>query len=85
MVLQPTTRPGASQKELAHFFSQQSSNTLILAQQKEVLQFSVHGRNEVVNHNTSLIKKIRNLFIAQLSTNGLSKIQWQGLCDGIIQ
>lgn len=83
--LRPTSMPG--KEETAHFLKETSTNTLILAVFQNVVQISIHGRNEALNTEVpdSAVEKIRNDVVGKIGFQGLNQIQWQGLCDGIMK
>ena len=84
--LKPSPNPCNRKKRTDHFFSSSSSNTIILYQTENIVQLSVHGRNEFPNVFTpNKLMKLRNFVIANLGYLGLSKFQWQGFTDGMMK
>lgn len=82
----PCTCPNTSNKNIAHFLTNDSSNTFILIEKLGIIQFSVHGRNELPNcEKTKFWHRCRNKLVANGGFLGLSKMQWQSLVEGLLQ
>lgn len=84
--LQPIRCPRISDKTATHFYTENASNTFILVKQKQKVQLSVHGRNEIPNLKIrGFINKLRNYFVAHGGIFGGSRIQWKTLIEAIIE
>ncbi len=70
----------------AHFYWENATNTFVIAKQNNIVQFSVHGRNEVPNTaDQNLINKIRNFVVANTGIAAASKIQWEVFTDNLMK
>ncbi|WP_407405743.1 hypothetical protein [Chryseobacterium sp.] len=84
--LVPYPCPGAKNETVAHFLTDESSNTFVLIEKSGILQFSIHGRNELPNNKKGQIwKRVRNKIVASGGFFGLSKMQWQSLTEGLLK
>lgn len=76
--MKPHSCAESVKNSIAHFYTEDASNTFILAKKDKTVQFSIHGRNEVPNTKTpKFLNSIRNLFVASGGIFGGSKVQWK--------
>ena len=81
----PVTNPKHPNKEVAHFFSHNSTNTLIVERYLNHVSAASHGRNETTNtENTGMYDTVRNTIIALTARKGLSGPQWKALVKGLL-
>ncbi|WP_114941511.1 hypothetical protein [Mucilaginibacter endophyticus] len=86
MTLRPVADPRKAAAEIAHFYTDESTNTFIVRRDGLVLSAGAHGRNETPNNEVvGLHDKIRNTAIALMARVGLSGGQWQKLVNGLIE
>jgi hypothetical protein len=86
MTLRPAADPRKAAAEIAHFYTDESTNTFIVRRDGLVVSAGAHGRNESPNNEeVDLHDKIRNTAIAQMARVGLSGGQWQKLVNGLIE
>ena len=86
MTLRPAADPRKSTAEIAHFYTDESTNTIIVRRDGVVVSAGAHGRNESPNNeDVDLHDKLRNTAIALMARVGLSGGQWQKLVDGLIE
>mgnify|MGYP000866005468 FL=1 len=72
--------------QIAHFYTNDSTNTFIVARSGSEIQVSVHGRNETPNVKKLKIRhRVRNFFIGGGGIFGGSKLQWQNFVDSLIK
>jgi hypothetical protein len=72
--------------QIAHFYTNDSTNTFIVARSGSEIQVSVHGRNEIPNVKKLRIRhRLRNFFIGGGGIFGGSKLQWQNFVDTLIK
>lgn len=84
--MKPHSCPESSSGKVAHFFKADATNNFILAKQDKIIQFSIHGRNEIPNtKKVGLINSCRNFFVAGGGIFGGSKVQWQDFADEFIK
>jgi hypothetical protein len=86
MTLRPAADPRKAAAEIAHFYTDESTNTFIVRRDGIVVSAGAHGRNESPNNEeVDLHDKIRNTAIALMARVGLSGGQWQKLVNGLIE
>ncbi|HJW16223.1 MAG TPA: hypothetical protein VJ499_03840 [Flavisolibacter sp.] len=84
--VRPATSPLNERKDVAHFFSDDTTSTFMVRQEGNKVIAGVYGRNEKPNTNTETnIDKIRNAAIATGAITGFSKIQWKSLVNGLVK
>ncbi|KQS91685.1 hypothetical protein [Chryseobacterium sp. Leaf394] len=71
-------------KKIAHFFSDKSTSTFVIAKGADCILAGVYGRNESPNLNSGFVNCIRNLIIAVGASLGFSKIQWKCFVEGML-
>jgi len=84
MTVRPCPNPHMGEKTVAHFYDDRSTNTFLVCRHKIELIVSIHGRNELVNTDTSWLDYLRNLLVAIPAKAGLSNPHWQKLAKGLI-
>lgn len=86
MTLRPVADPRKAAAEIAHFYTDESTNTFIVRRDGMVVSAGAHGRNESPNNEeVDLHDKIRNTAIALMARVGISGGQWQKLVNGLIE
>jgi hypothetical protein len=86
MTLRPAADPRKLAAEIAHFYTDESTNSFIVRRNGIVVSAGAHGRNESPNNEeVDLHDKIRNTAIALMARVGLSGGQWQKLVNGLIE
>lgn len=84
--MKPHSCPENSNGNIAHFYTEDATNTFILAKKNNILQFSIHGRNEIPNtKKIGLMHSLRNFLVARGGVFGGSKIQWQDFAEEFIK
>ncbi len=84
--LEPWSNPESSDNTTAHFFEAGSSSTLEIILDGNTLEAHYHGRNEVINNETSKLgDNLRNTMVGAGAKAGLSELQWTELLKGLIQ
>jgi hypothetical protein len=86
MTMRPIPDPRQSKEAIAHFYTDESTNTFIVRRDGLLVSAGAHGRNESANtEGVDLLDKLRNTAIALMARIGLSGGQWQKLVDGIVK
>jgi len=86
ITVRPSTHPLHSEEGIAHFFQATATSTFQVKRYGNMVQASVHGRNEQANNiNVGFTDKIRNTMIGWLAKLGLSYPQWKLLTDGLVK
>lgn len=84
--MKPHSCAESANGNIAHFYTEDASNTFVLAKKDKTVQFSIHGRNEVPNtKKVGLVCAIRNFFVASGGIFGGSKVQWQDFTEEFIK
>lgn len=84
--VRPTENPTNAKKDIAHFYSEESTSTFLVRRVGRVVSASVKDRNTKPNANAdSALDKIRDAVVGAAGVFSFSKIQWQGLVDGLLE
>lgn len=82
----PCDCPYQNSEKTAHFYWENATNTFVIAKQENIVQISIHGRNELPNiSDQNLIDKIRNFLVANAGIITGSKIQWEVFSDNLMK
>lgn len=85
ITLRPTSNPEEDNDEIAHFFKSMATSTLLVKRQNLHVRAEYHGRNELINENTTkLTDKLRNIIVGLAAKFGLSFSQWKSLIEGLV-
>lgn len=84
--LRPTSKPGNSTDEIIHFLNDDATSNFIIQRNGCKVKAEVIARNEVPNMKDKAIsEKIRNKLVSFGGMLFGSKVQWEGLTDGLIK
>ena len=84
--VRPATNPTNERKDVAHFFSGETTSSFMVKRQGRKVIAGVYGRNEKPNTNTeTLTDKLRNTTVAAGAISGFSKLQWKSLVNGLVK
>lgn len=84
--VRPTSNPKSSTDEITHFLNSTATSSFFITRKLNEISAEVYARNEVPNSkDKSLTEKIRNKLVAVGGMLIGSKIQWEGLTDGLIK
>lgn len=84
--LRPTSKPGSSKEEITHFLNDDATSNFIIQRSGSKVKAEVIARNEVPNMKDKTIsEKIRNKIVAFGGMLFGSKVQWEGLTNGLIK
>ena len=82
--LRPTSKPGDSETKITHFLNDDATSNFIIKRNSSKITAEVIARNEVANFkDKTIVEKIRNKVVAVGSMLIGSKIQWEGLTNGL--
>lgn len=85
MTIRPVPDPRKTGNEIAHFYTDVTTNTFLIRRDGLLLSAGAHGRNETPNNSgVDLHDQIRNTAIALMARVGLSGPQWKKLTSGFI-
>ncbi|MFN0256471.1 hypothetical protein [Pedobacter ureilyticus] len=81
----PASNPLSTNKDTAHFLTEQATSTFQVKRIGKHIYAEEHGRNEQANtYTTSTTDNIRNMLVGWAATLGLSYPQWKSLVKGIL-
>ena len=81
-----TVNPFGHKNETAHFYSKEATSSFIIIREKTKVIAWIIDRNLRPNTDQeSLTDKIRDMAVGMSAIAGFSKMQWQGLADGLIE
>jgi len=86
MTVRPHSNPTKDLKNIAHFFTEDSTSTFMITRQNNFVTAEVHGRNEISNLKTSVFSdNLRNRMVSWGAVIGLSYPQWKSLALGLVK
>lgn len=84
--VRPCENPFSEKKEIAHFYSKETTSSFIIIRENSKVISWIVDRNLVPNtESSSLPDKVRDVVVGVSGIAGFSKLQWQGLADGLIE
>jgi len=84
--VRPNENPFGEKKETAHFYSKEATSTFIITRENSKVISWIIDRNLLPNtESESLADKVRDAVVGVSAIAGFSKVQWQGLADGLIE
>lgn len=73
-----TSMPGSNKTSVAHFYSNETTNTFSVERHGKEVICEVNARNIVLNlKHKNLFDKIRNLITGMAGASGVSKLMWE--------
>lgn len=86
MTLRPCSAPGDKNADVAHFYSEASTNTFVIRSMGTCIYIEVHGRNEIENTSeVPVMDSVRNKAVAIGGKLGLGKINWEGFTQAFLE
>ena len=84
--VRPCKNPLGSKNEIAHFYSDEAtSHFIVIREGTKVIAWIVDRNLNPNEHTNALTDKIRHTAVGIGAIGLFSKIQWQGLADGIVK
>jgi hypothetical protein len=84
--VRPNENPFGRKNETAHFYSKDATSTFIIIRENATVLSWIVDRNLLPNtESESLVDKVRDVMVGVSGIAGFSKVQWQGLADGLIE
>lgn len=84
--VRPASNPTNDRKDVAHFFSEETTSSFMVKRDGATVTAGVYGRNEKPNTNAeAAVDKARNAAVASGAISGFSKLQWKSLVNGLVQ
>ena len=84
--VRPNENPFSEKNETAHFYSKEATSSFIITRENSKLISWIIDRNLLPNTESgSLVDKLRDVVVGISAIAGFSKLQWQGLADGLIE
>lgn len=86
ITLRPTSNPTETDEEVAHFFTNLATSTLLVRRVGTHVEVEYHGRNELINDQSeSITDQLRNAVVGFAAKMGFSFSQWKSLIEGMIK
>ena len=83
--VRPTENPQNQNKDIAHFYSQESTSTFTVSRKGCTVDATIRDRNTKPNTTAdSPVDKVRDSIVGAMGVLSFSKIQWQKLVDGLL-
>jgi hypothetical protein len=83
--VRPHENPFGEKNETAHFYSKEATSSFIITRENSKVISWIIDRNLLPNTESgSLVDKVRDVAVGVSAIGGFSKIQWQGLAEGLI-
>ena len=84
--VRPNENPFSKKNETAHFYSKETTSTFIVTRENATVFSWIVDRNLLPNTESgSVVDKVRDVVVGAGGIAGFSKLQWQGLADGLIE
>ncbi len=84
--VRPSQNPFGNKNETAHFYSDKATSNFIITREGTKVSSWITDRNIKPNDEAeSLTDKIRDTAVGMSAIASFSKIQWQGLAEGLIE
>lgn len=84
--VRPNENPFGKKNETAHFYSKETTSTFVVTRESATVFSWIVDRNLLPNtESESLVDKVRDVVVSVSGIAGFSKVQWQGLADGLIE
>jgi len=84
--VRPTENPFGKKNETAHFYSNETTSSFIIIRENIKVVSWIVDRNMLPNIEAeSFVDKLRDVMVGVSGIAGFSKVQWQGLADGLLE
>lgn len=84
--VRPVKNPLGDKEEIAHFYSSEATSNFIITREKNKITAWIIDRNIKPNDDAaSLTDKIRDVAVGLGAIGLFSKVQWQGLANGLVK
>lgn len=84
--VRPTSNPTKSSDDITHFLASTATSNFFIRREGNKISAEVYARNEISNlKNKSFSQKMRNTIVAIGGMLIGSKLQWNGLTEGLIK
>lgn len=86
LTLRPSSDPTNENPDIAHFFKNLATSTIVVEQKQNSVSTHYAGRNEIVNtDNAAFTDNFRNFLVGLGAKLGASFPQWKALIAGIVK
>lgn len=84
--VRPTLSPLNESKDVAHFYSQESTSSFTVTREGNKITAGIYDRNTKPNKSADSIKdKVRDIAVGSGAVTAFSRVQWQNLADGLLK
>lgn len=84
--VRPTDNPLNAERDVAHFYSDESTSSFLVERRGNKVIASIHDRNTKPNTEAKRpADKVRDVVVGTAGVVSFSKIQWKNLTDGLLK
>lgn len=83
--VRPASNPQNDSKEIAHFYSEDSTSNFTITREGNKITAGIYDRNTKPNKDANLVDKTRDAVIGLSGIAGFSKFQWDKLAKGLLE
>ena len=83
--VRPAPNPKTDSKEIAHFYSEDSTSNFIVTREGKKITSGIYDRNVKPNKDANLVDKTRDMIVGLGAIAGFSKFQWDKLTTGLLE
>jgi hypothetical protein len=84
--VRPTLSPLNNSKDVAHFYSPESTSSFTVTREGKRITAGIYDRNTKPNQSAeTLVDKIRDVAVGAGAVTAFSKMQWTSLAKGLLQ
>ena len=84
--VRPAANPASDEKEIAHFYTSDSTSTFTVTREMQKVTAAVYDRNIKVNSESGQpADLVRNALVGTIGRMVFSKVQWKVLTDALIE
>ncbi|HEY9362933.1 MAG TPA: hypothetical protein VIQ00_06720 [Chitinophagaceae bacterium] len=83
--VRPARNPAGDEDVISHFYSEESTSSFIVSRMSNKITAGIYDRNTLPNSDAVFFAdKIRHLAVGTVGIAALSKLQWNGLLEGLM-
>jgi hypothetical protein len=84
--VRPARNPLGEEDVISHFYSEESTSSFIVSRMSNKITAGIYDRNTLPNKDaTFFADKVRDLAVGTVGVAALSKLQWKGLLEGLME
>jgi hypothetical protein len=83
--VRPVTSPVNENKDIAHFYSEESTSSFTVTREKNKITAGIYDRNTKPNKDAdTIVDKVRDTVTGAGAVTIFSKLQWKSLAEGLL-